>query len=503
MTIYSSEEKIGKTMLAINLGVSLIQETQKSAVLLDLSASDQDRAAWSLLKFPMPSLLQQAEVTPELVKSHVLRHSSKLSLLSVNASMLAGHNSAGIFARVLFDILQELFDYILVDVSSRLNALTYEVIDLSDTFIVMSSSLDSEYPIGILGHHNFRRVVNLREESSLQSTRQHFPDRYFLPHDIVTLDMFRRNGIPFVIQSPHRMISQVIGKLARDIGERQFGVAFTGGAALALTQLGILEVFDRNRIAIDMVAGVSFGALLGSAYAAGIELPRIKRHVVDWAVSHRLLSWLDLRILKRNMFQESRLQTLCDTLLKNIYFEELPMPVNVVAVDIRRGKCVVFREGKVLDAIKSSMRIPGLFVPFKHTEQHLIDGSMMYPTPIFPLKQLGAHFTIGVTVMPSPRESHNGAHQKAKGQLTPEQQAAKQNYSLVAATFDSLMDRLSDDTDYTQNIERLAPDVSIIPNVKGISWRDFHKVNELIECGIRAAEEALPKIESLKWGKEA
>ena len=191
---------------------------------------------------------------------------------------------------------------------------------------------------------------------------------------------------------------------------------------------------------------------------------------------------------------------MCDTFLKDTYFEELSIPVNVTAIDTRTGTSVVFKEGKVLDAIKSSMRIPGLFVPFKHTEQHLIDGSVIYPTPVSPLKQMGADVTLAVIVTPSPAESQEYFRQKVSRGLTLEQQAAKHNYALVTATFDSLMERLIDTPDSPDVIEHVKPDLFIIPKIKGITWQDFYKVNELIDLGTQAAEAVISKIEKLKWG---
>lgn len=501
LTIYSSEEKIGKTTFGINLGVSLSNETQKSVVLVDLSAHENRVPAWSMLKLPPRKPLQDHNLTTERVKECLLTHSSQLSILTVDEAIVCEETTAYEFVWSLFNILRELFDYIFVDLASRLNRATYEVIDESDIFIMIASSLEYEQPIGIVGHHNFRLVLNLSDESPDQAAKQQ-SDYYVLPRDPVALETFRRSGIPFVIQSPYRPISQTIGRLARDVGEKQFGLALTGGAALGLTQLGILEVLERNRIAIDIITGASFGAFIGAAHATGIGLRRLTHHIVEWAQSRRSLSRFHFMssFLKGHFLKEAELQALCDMFLKNTYFEELLIPVNIVAMDTRTGNNVVFREGKVLDAVKSSMRIPGLFVPFKDTERHLIDGSVIYPTPVLPLKKMGAHIKIAIAVMPTPAESQQYFRRKIKGRLTQERRAAKQNYLLVAATFDSLMERLPDVPDSPDIIERVSPDLTIRPEVEGFTWRDFHRVNDLIECGIQAAEKIISKIEELKWG---
>ena len=501
LAMYSSEGRLGKTTFAVNLGVSLIHETQKTVILVDLSTADDGIPAWSMLKFPVAKLFQQREISTDHLQHAIQHHSSQLAVLTLDTTRIHEDPLSRAFINSLFQHLREQFDYILVDISTHLNRMAYQVIDESDIFLLVVPSPDYEQPIGIIGHHDTRIVVIMPDESEHGRLTGHQPGLYIVPHDTGTLENFRRSGVPFVIQAPYRQISQVIGRLARDIGEKQFGIALSGGAALGLSQLGVLEVLERNRIAIDMLTGVSFGALIGAAYAAGIELRQITHHIVEWAHSCRPLPTFGLRgIFQRLFFKETRLQKLCDDLLQGIYFEELYIPVNVVAIDIRTGENVVFREGKVLDAIASSMRIPRLFVPFTQTERHLIDSSVIYPTPVYPLHNMGANVTVAVIVTPSPAESQHYFLHKPQEKLDAKQRATKENYALVAATFDSLMERLPDTLDSPDSIQRVTPDIFIHPNIEGISWRDFHKVHELIDAGIAATEAVIPELEKLKWG---
>lgn len=501
LAIYSSETKLGKTTLAVNLGVSLIHETQKSVILVDISADDDGAPAWSMLKFPAAHVFQRREISAERLRQHIQYHSSQLAVLTLDASLVHDETRSGALIKSLFTCLREQYDYILVDISTTLTRMAYDVVDESDIFLMVAPSPDYEQPIGIIGHHNTRVVVLMPEGSENDRMTGDRSDLYVVPYDAGTLENFRRSGVPFVIQAPYRLVSQIIGRLARDIGEKQFGIALTGGAALGLSQVGILEVLERNRIAIDMLTGVSFGALIGATYAAGVELRQIKHHIIEWAQSCRPLPSFGLRqFFQRVFFKETHLQKLCDDLLKDMYFEELHIPANVVALDIRTGENVVFREGKVLDAITSSMRIPHLFVPFKHTENHLIDSSVIYPTPVYPLKNMGANVTVAVIATPSPAESQLYFLHKPQVKLDAKQRATKENYELVAATFDSLMERLPDTLDSLDTIKRVVPDITIRPQIEGISWRDFHKVHELIDYGIAAAEAVIPELEKLKWG---
>ena len=93
LTIYSSERKIGKTMLGINLGVSLINETQKSVLVLDISADEEGIPAWSMLKLPFSDSLQTKELTIPHIQEHIQNHSSQLSLLTLDSARLHEENS--------------------------------------------------------------------------------------------------------------------------------------------------------------------------------------------------------------------------------------------------------------------------------------------------------------------------------------------------------------------------------------------------------------------------
>ena len=289
LTMYSTEEHVGKTMIGINLGVSLINETQKTVILVDLSTGGNGTPAYSMLKLFPPKLLSHPVVTDKRIKEQIQIHSSQLFLLTVDPVLINEETATGEFTTNLFKYLREVFDYIIVDTAPQSNHITYDTINISDIVIFMSTSAEHEQPVGILGHQDFRHVINMDDQRVERSPLQNH-EHYLLPRDSLTLDMFRRGGIPFVIQSPHRPISRAIARLARDIGKKQLGLVLTGGAALGLTQLGVLEIFERNRIAVDTITGMSFGAFIGAAYALGVELDHLTRHVVKWALSRSYLS---------------------------------------------------------------------------------------------------------------------------------------------------------------------------------------------------------------------
>jgi len=496
LTIYSREQQIGKTTFALNLGSSLIQETHQSTLLLDLNAIGQSLAACAILKLFSAPALSAADFSTDDIDAHLVTHSSQLDILTIDEALVRDETLAQRFIETLLDSVQSRYDYIIIDAPAQSNRMTYAAIDRSTMVVFFSTSAEHEYPVEILGKQ-LRHVITLKTGGSGRVSL-HKHGCYYLPKDPLTLDTFRGTGIPFVIQSPHRPISQVTARLARDIGNRRMGIALIGGAALGLSQLGMLEVLERNRIAIDMIVGTGFGAFIGACYALGIELSRLTRYLVSWAMEQTYMFRVHSFVFRGQLLRGNQLQDLFDTFLQDVYFEDLQIPLHVTALNVRAGRGVMFREGKVLDAIISSMRISGLFVPFKETERYLVDNSMFLPTLLRPLRQMGAHILLAVQIPLLSQESSRTFALSQRRWWQPKRYNTRQNQALMAATFDNLMDQMTDHAPDAPSVQPIEPNVVITPRISGVSWRDFHKINDLIEAGAQAAEAVIPTLEQLK-----
>lgn len=496
LTIYSREEDIGKTTFAVNLGSSLVLETHQPVVLLDLNTIGEGASAATILRLFSAQPLATAELTIEALETHIARHSSQVDVLTIAPDLVRDETIAKRFFAELIEILQSHYEYILIDAPSQPGRMTYTAIDYSGMVVFYSTSAEHEYPVEILGKR-LRHVVTLKTGGSGRVSL-HKQGCYYLPKDSLTLDTFRGTGIPFVIQSPHRPISQVTARLARDIGNRRLGLALIGGASLGLSQLGMLEVFERHRIAIDMIVGTGFGGFLGACYGLGIDFNRLTRYLVSWAMEQTYMFRIHSYVFRGQLLRGKRLRTLFDTFLQDVYFEELQIPLHVTALNMRAGRGIMFTEGKVLDAIVSSMRISGLFVPFKETERYLVDNSMFLPTLVGPLRQMGAHILLAVQIPLLDQESGRALSRSKRRWWMPWRSTIRQNHTLMAAAFDNLMAHMTDHAPDPRETQRIEPDVIIAPQVSGISWRDFHKINELIEAGSQAAEAVIPSLEALK-----
>ena len=253
------------------------------------------------------------------------------------------------------------------------------------------------------------------------------------------------------------------------------GLALGGGFARGFAHLGVLQVFEQNHIPISHIAGTSVGSILGAAYASGAPLARIIetcrtlrfRDIARWRVSR--LGWAS----------NQRLENLIERVFESRQFEDLRIPLAVVATDLTSGEPVVFTQGNLVDAIRASCAFPGLFEPVEIGTRCLADGGLVAPVPTRAARELGATVVIGVSV--GMQDGYRGAPTNIF-QVVSRAVSAAQKHQL-------------------EIWERHA-DFVLRPDVQSLAWDDFHRAQEAIDAGAAAALRALPRIEKLLRQRE-
>src|ERR1035438_1761242 len=172
------------------------------------------------------------------------------------------------------------------------------------------------------------------------------------------------------------------------------GLALGGGFARGFAHLGVLQVLEQNHIPIACIAGTSVGSILGAAYASGAPLARIM-------ATCRTLKFRDIcswRPSRLGLASNHRLGDLIARVFDSQQFEDLLIPMAVVATDLNTGEPVVLTHGTLVDAIRASCAFPGLFEPVKIGTRCLADGGLVAPVPTLAARKLGAEFVLGVSV---------------------------------------------------------------------------------------------------------
>ena len=255
------------------------------------------------------------------------------------------------------------------------------------------------------------------------------------------------------------------------------GLALGGGFARGFAHLGVLQVFEQHQIPISHIAGASVGSILGAAYASGAPL----RRIIETCRSLRFRDIARWRVSRLGLASNQRLAILIDRVFESRQFEDLQIPLAVVATDLTSGEPVVFTQGNLVDAIRASCAFPGLFEPVQIGTRYLADGGLVAPVPTCAARSQGAALVIGVSV--GMQDGHRGAPTNIFQVVSRAVNAAQKHQLEVW--------------------ERHA-DLVLRPDVQSLAWDDFDRADEAIQAGAAAAYGALPRIEKLlRQKKEA
>ena len=181
----------------------------------------------------------------------------------------------------------------------------------------------------------------------------------------------------------------------------KIGYALGGGAARGLSHIGVLKVLHECGISPDIIVGTSIGAIIGALYAGGYEPAQIEQLVLglDWK---KLVNLVDVTLPLRGLLHGKRVTSLLKSILGDITFSQLRCEFACVATDIVNGEQVVFHDGSLIEAVRASISIPGIFTPVAIKGRFFVDGGLINTVPVSVCREMGARYVIGVNVIPEP-----------------------------------------------------------------------------------------------------
>ena len=175
------------------------------------------------------------------------------------------------------------------------------------------------------------------------------------------------------------------------INGKKVGLCLGSGGARGFAHLGVLQVLEENGIRPDIISGCSAGAILGAVYAAGTNLYLLEKYLAT--VEAR--SILDLGIpIHGGFISGDRIQEVVMTLTHDLSFGETQIPFLCIATDLMSGETKVFEEGKLHEAVRASMAVPGVFTPAVIDGHYYVDGGVLEELPVDVLRDRGADVVI-------------------------------------------------------------------------------------------------------------
>jgi NTE family protein len=307
-----------------------------------------------------------------------------------------------------------------------------------------------------------------------------------------------------------------VGQVRRPV----IGLALGGGAARGFAHIGIVRTLIAHGIVPNVVVGTSIGAVVGGAYAAG-QLDTLE----EWARSlqpRNIFGYLDIRLNGSGLIGGAKLAAQLEAAMGANMIEDLPIKFATVATEVRTGHEIWLTHGRIVDAMRASYALPGIFSPVMVGDRWLVDGALVNPVPVSAARAFGAEIVIAanlssdvfahsttvynhgpapeITVASTPEILDPAPPKRGFGKFFSPERTVKREFfggggrpgisTVMVDAFNIMQDRITR--------ARLAgdpPDLLISPRVGQIGWFDFHRADDLIAHGARAAERAIESIQ--------
>jgi len=270
------------------------------------------------------------------------------------------------------------------------------------------------------------------------------------------------------------------------------GYALGGGSARGLAHIGVLKALENHGIFPDVVAGTSMGAVIGALYCGGLRARDIEE-LAKSLNTLKLAYLLDVTLPKSGLFQGKGVMALLDSILGNMTFEKADPPFACVATDLMTGGEVVFKEGRIAEAVRASIAIPGVLTPVCLDTKCLVDGGLVNAVPVSVCRNLGATYVIAVNVVPPPQGVLTQTEPvNIKGAVRLG--VANNNQKAKPLGIIDIMAQTLHIAEYhvaSENIK--GADLVISPDTTKIGVWHFTRVAEAVTLGESAAEAALLK----------
>lgn len=273
----------------------------------------------------------------------------------------------------------------------------------------------------------------------------------------------------------------------------RIGLALGGGGAKGLAHIPILEVLDELDMRPSLIAGTSIGAVIGALYASGVPAREIRESIHEFLFAEgdgeprrlelprglrQILDLIDIDLGSGGLLRGEKFLDQVYEGVRARSFEELQIPLKVVATEFWTREEAVFETGELIPAVRASMALPVLFSPVVRGRRVLMDGGAVNPVP-YDLVQDECDFTIAVDVAGSRT-------------MDPENHLPSLTDSIFN-TFQIMSKAITD-----QKLRARAPDVYLRPEIVDVQVLDFDRAQEIYDGAGAACRELRERLEALR-----
>ncbi|MDI6758553.1 MAG: patatin-like phospholipase family protein [Candidatus Omnitrophota bacterium] len=514
ISVFSSYSQAGKTAYALNLALSLAQETHKSVIVLDIASLDKTHTLKRKLEIQNQKVLDLSNPVydnPHLSGDFLIKSRFGIDIICfhyIPKDESCVERLMGILSFLIND-----YHYLIFDLPSSMNRSIFSVLNQSDLIQVLTSPdpVDLKRTHNLISHleaefkfnpGKINIVINEYKSSKLKHEEQLkiLGKAVFatLPRiDFKTVDRL-------VLDNPACEYSQAVRRQARQLGDCWTGLVLGVGVGYGFCHVGVLKVIEEERIPIDVIAGSSVGALIASLWATGKTSGEILEISKEFKEPAQIWNLIDFQFPLLGFIKGSKLKKFLKKHLGDKTFYNTKLPLKIVASNVKRKETRILDKGSLVDAVMASCAIPGVFAPFRFKEEMLFDGGVISPLPTEPLLKMGIKKIIAVDVTPS-KEDIWRQYERLKGGATdiwPPNLKKKRWFDLrqgLKGIFKlNILNIIFSSVEILQSEvaqkEALLADVLLHPDTSGMCCLELHRASEFAKRGEIEARKNLDKI---------
>ena len=302
------------------------------------------------------------------------------------------------------------------------------------------------------------------------------------------------------------------------------GIALGSGAARGWSHIGVLQALADEGIEPDIVCGSSMGALVGAAYVAG-ELKTLEKLAcsMGW---RDIVGFLDINLTNGGLIEGKRIMSFMQTLKEDATIESFEKPFMAIATDLVTGREIWLQQGSIIDAVRASIALPGLFSPVKFSDKWLLDGGLVNPVPVSACRALGADIIIAVNLNGDlvgrhtqhllPKKTPDTANSSGLESLenllkevpskiseglkkiAPDLMMSKQKtpgyFDVSASAINIMQDQIT-----RSRLSGEPPHIMITPQLGNLGILEFNRGEEAITEGRNSVKRVLPSLREYGW----
>ncbi len=424
--------------------------------------------------------------------------------------------------------LKSRYDFIVFNVSSAIEQSVYDILMMSDAthYFIQSTREDIGKATFFIKEMPEKGLKSLEPRLKIIINRLNLFDKLsteeiswllkktidaLVPEARVIDAVLDSEAFPLALRSKDTPYAKVLRRVARAESGKTLGLALGSGGAFGLSHIGVLRVLERNDVNVDVVSGSSIGSLIAVLWALGYSSEKIERIARKLKNRLQIMRLVDFTVPVSGILAGNRLKKFLYKFIGNKTFDDLLVPVKVMAYDLANRESVAMEQGSLLEAVYMSISVPGVFKPRRDRGRVMVDGGISDPVPVDVLVKENVKKIIAVNVLPGhddifernmlikKRLEEEKKNLEGKGFFIRPVMRLKSFlrkvftpniFDVIITSMMSMGYMLARESSKKAQIyiHAVYPDASSV---------DFHKVREFIKVGEKRAKEKLEEIKEL------